>query len=76
MKLFDLLLNDILSIFIDIELLSNPIGIAGWSLTYLDIFKFLYVSCISYFVVWFFVILPIVVLKKIMRYKELKGGKR
>lgn len=76
MKLFDLLLNDILSIFIDIELLSNPIGIAGWSLTYLDIFKFLYVSCVSYFVVWFFVILPIVVLKKIMRYKELKGGKR
>ena len=48
MVLFDILINDILSVFIDISVLNNAIGIADWSLTYLDIFKLFYVVAISY----------------------------
>ena len=71
--LFDVLVNDILSVFINHELLN--VGIAGSAFTYLDIFKVLFVAVISYFVVWLFVLLPWKVCKKIMQYDKLKGGK-
>lgn len=74
MVLFDILINDILSVFIDVSVLNNAIGIADWSLTYLDIFKLFYVVAISYFIVWFFVWLPITYLKKVIGYKSLKKG--
>ena len=75
MVLFDLLVNNFLSLFIDIEILNSPIGIASWSISYMDIFKLFYVIAISYFLVWFFVILPVNILKKIMRYKRIKDSK-
>lgn len=74
-NLFDILVNDILSIFIDTQILNNKIGIANWSLTYFDIFKILFVLIASYIVVWLFMILPFRVLQRIMRYKQIKGGK-
>lgn len=76
MKLFDILINDILSVFIDVSVLNNSIGISNWSLTYLDIFKLFYVVVVSYFVVWIFLIVPIKFLKKIMNYQSLKGGRK
>ena len=75
MVLFDILINDILSIFIDPTILNSTIGIADWSISYMDIFKLFFVIAISYFIIWLFVILPIAILKKVMRYKEIKGGK-
>ena len=75
MVLYDILVNDFLSLFIDIEILNSPIGIANWLITYLDIFKLFYVVAITYFLVWFFVHLPINILKKIMRYKRIKDSK-
>ena len=75
-NLFDILINDILCVFINVESLNSVIGIADWSLTYMDIFKFLYVLISSYIVVWLFLILPFRVLQKIMRYKEIKGSRK
>lgn len=74
MVLFDILVNDILSIFIDISILNNQIGIANWAITYMDLFKFLYVIVVSYIVVWLFLIMPFKILKKIMQYDKWKGG--
>ena len=74
MVLFDILVNDILSIFIDISILNNQIGIANWGITYMDLFKFLYVIVVSYIVVWLFLIMPFKILKKIMQYDKWKGG--
>lgn len=74
-NLFDILINDILCVFIDVSILSEPIGIAGWSLSYLDIFKFLFICVISYIVIWLFLILPFKFLQKIMNWKRIKGGK-
>lgn len=75
-NLFDILINDILGVFINTEYLNSVVGIADWSLTYMDIFKFLYVIVSSYIVVWLFLILPFRVLQKIMRYKEIKGSRK
>lgn len=75
MVLFDILINDILSIFIDPSILNTAIGIADWSFTYMDIFKLFFVIAISYFIIWLFVLLPIAVLKRIMNYRRIKGGK-
>ncbi len=75
-NLFDVLINDILSVFIDVSILSEPIGIANWSLSYLDIFKILFVIVASYIVVWLFLILPFKLLKNLMNWKSIKGGKR
>lgn len=74
-NLFDILINDILCVFINVDLLNTTIGIANWTFTYLDIFKFLYVVISSFIVVWLFLILPFKVLQKIMRYKDIKGGR-
>ncbi len=76
MKLFDILINDILGVFIDVSVLNSKIGIANWSITYLDIFKLFFVVVVSYFIVWMFLIVPIKCLKKIMNYNSLKGGKK
>ncbi len=73
-NLFDILINDILGVFIDVNLLDSTIG--SWSFKYIDIFKVLYVCVVSYIVVWLFLILPFKILQKIMRYKDIKGGKR
>ena len=73
--LYEILINDILSVFLPIESLNNVIGIADWTITYLDIFKILYVVIASYIVVWLFLILPFKVIQRIMRYKQIKGGK-
>lgn len=75
-SLFDILINDILGVFINVEVLNSVIGISDWSLTYMDLFKFLYVIMASYIVVWLFLILPFKVLQKIMRYKEIKGNRK
>ena len=75
-NLFDILINDILGVFINVEVLNSVIGISDWSLTYMDLFKFLYVIMSSYIVVWLFLILPFKVLQKIMRYKEIKGSRK
>lgn len=75
-NLFDILINDILGVFINTDYLNSVVGIADWSLTYMDIFKFLYVIVSSYIVVWLFLILPFRVLQKIMRYKEIKGSRK
>lgn len=75
-NLFDILINDILGVFINVEVLNSVIGISDWSLTYMDLFKFLYVIISSYIVVWLFLILPFKVLQKIMRYKEIKGSRK
>lgn len=75
-NLFDILINDILSVFVDISVLSEPIGIANWSLSYLDIFKVLFVVVSSYIVVWLFLILPFKLLQRLMNWKSIKGGKR
>lgn len=75
-NLFDILINDILGVFIDINVLNSSIGIGSWSLKYIDIFKVLYVCIVSYIVVWLFLILPFKILQKIMRYRELKGGRK
>lgn len=75
-NLFDILINDILGVFINVEVLNSVIGISDWSLTYMDLFKFLYVIMASYIVVWLFLILPFKVLQKIMRYKEIKGNRK
>lgn len=75
-NLFDILINDILGVFIDVGVLNSSIGIGSWSLKYLDIFKVLYVCVVSYIIVWLFLILPFKILQKIMRYKDIKGGKR
>ena len=75
-NLFDILINDILGVFINTDYLNSVVGIADWSLTYMDIFKFLYVIVSSYIVVWLFLILPFRVLQKIMRYKEIKGRRK
>jgi len=75
MVIFDILINEILSLFIDPSILNTPIGIADWSLAYIDIFKLFFVIAISYFIIWFFVLLPIAILKKIIGYKKIKGGK-
>lgn len=74
-NLFDILINDILSVFIDVSLLSEPIGIASWSLSYLDIFKVFFVVVASYIVVWLFLILPFKLLQRLMNWKSIKGGK-
>jgi len=75
-NLFDILINDILCVFVDVSMLNNPIGIADWSLSYIDIFKVLFICICSYIVVWLFLILPFKVLQKIMRYRDLKGGRK
>lgn len=75
-NLFDILINDILGVFINVEVLNSVIGISDWSLTYMDLFKFLYVIMASYIVVWLFLILPFKVLQKIMRYREIKGSRK
>ena len=75
-NLFDILINDILGVFINTDYLNSVVGIAEWSLTYMDLFKFLYVIMASYIVVWLFLILPFKVLQKIMRYKEIKGSRK
>lgn len=75
-NLFDILINDILGVFIDVSILNDTIGIADWSLQYIDIFKILFTCVASYIVVWLFLILPFKVLQKIMRYKEIKGSKK
>lgn len=75
-NLFDILINDILGVFIDTNLLYETIGIADWSLQYIDIFKILFTCVASFIVVWLFLILPFKVLQKIMRYKEIKGGRK
>lgn len=75
-NLFDILINDILSVFVDVSVLSEPIGIAGWSLSYLDIFKTFFVVIVSYIVVWLFLILPFRLLQCLMNWKSIKGGKR
>lgn len=75
-NLFDILINDILGVFIDINVLNSSIGIGSWSLKYIDIFKVLYVCIVSYIVVWLFLILPFKILQKIMRYRELKGDRK
>ena len=44
MVLFDILINEILSIFIDPTILNCAIGISDWSFTYMDIFKLFIVA--------------------------------
>ena len=54
MVLFDILINDILSIFIDPSILNTAIGIADWSFTYMDIFKLFFVVAIFYYLAFCF----------------------
>lgn len=75
-NLFDILINDILGVFIDVNLLNDTIGIADWSLSYIDIFKILFTCVASFIVVWLFLIFPFKILQKIMRYRDIKGGRK
>ena len=74
-NLYDILINDIMGVFINVDILNNVIGISDWSFKYIDIFKILFVCVSSYIIVWLFLILPFKVLQNFMQYRKIKGGK-